>query len=235
MTGVEMALDGALTSLCGAFDSAAAGLVTAVGEWAGVDLKPVASHELSKPTHFYDRIGVLIAHNRFGNDLQPLSDDVRAALRFDRSNPEVPKGWLKHLHLLRNATVHHNTLARHIDVALGGSSTFNASWSVSIDREGVEPGSYLRDARNKVSGLTSRMLAVVDLICPNGVPTLSHFDRSVVAGNLRATQAVVSARHAGCGLIYDWIRTIGSMPIRATIRSTEQRVRSRSPRYRPPT
>lgn len=184
MTGVEMALDGALTSLCGAFDAAMGGLVTAVDEWAGEGLQHVPPHELSKPTHFYARMDVLTSHNRFGEDLQPLADEVRAALRFDRNSPEGPKGWLKQLQFLRNATVHHDTLARHIDLSLGGS-TAKATWSVSIDVEGVEPVSYLRDARDNVSRLTSRMLAVVDLVCPNGTPTLTTFDPNVVPKKLR--------------------------------------------------
>ena len=183
--GVEMALDGALAALCGGFDAAVGGLIGAVDKY--FDSAPDGSPDVAResiPPHRYswrrcrERLELLRTED-LNLDVEPLIQEIEQALE---APDDGPLGWLVECQRLRNAAIHQDTLARHIEVAshnvvgaveqIGASQGGNATWSITVQGRGEHPVEYLRGVERQLEALTKRMVAVIDWLCPSGVPTV---------------------------------------------------------------
>lgn len=175
--GVEMALDGALAALCGAFDAAVAGLIRAAEAYRDQPYKDLQQQppDDAIPEHRYEwpKCRKLV----LSLNLSPQLLDVCAVLdKVDLALAREPNpfGWLTEVQRLRNTTVHRNTLPRHIV-----AGTVTTSWSLTVGtREdipdsgrGEHPVTYLHEVRAKVETLTEAMLQVIDHLTPHGIPT----------------------------------------------------------------
>lgn len=166
--GIEMALDGALASLNGAFDATAAGLIGAAEMYLQKDDQELV---LTLPYKFNDELLMErlseLKRQRLDFEVDRIVEDVTAALEIgpDRDHPT---GWLQQLRRLRNVPVHQNSAPRHIDVIVGTDTVTG----ISVAGHGKDPVEYLVDATEKVSALTSPVLDLIDYILPNGIPSL---------------------------------------------------------------
>jgi hypothetical protein len=149
--GIEMAIDGALSSLCGAFDASIALLATVAEKSLNT---PKANR--TKP-HNYD-------WNRFkqqihGTTVEDLSgmgdmiDEVDAALEGKKG--DIPTGWLAVLQRLRNRATHQTSLLRTwtVDQHTGSHTVVGLTSIPDLD-----PFSYLKISCNCVSDLTEQMV-----------------------------------------------------------------------------
>ncbi|SDM10876.1 hypothetical protein SAMN05660642_01691 [Geodermatophilus siccatus] len=90
-------------------------------------------------------------------------------------------GWLVHLRDLRNAAIHHDTLARHIDVTVG-SVQQQTVWGITVDGRGEEPVRYLRGRRRLVELVVLPMLEACDRMAPLGIPPSRDIQNVTVRG-----------------------------------------------------
>ena len=169
--GVEMAMDGALSAINGAFDAAVAAVIEATQKFedqAARDGGPTAPTAI--PEHKFSWRGArgkLAVAAGIGVDTRPLVKAIDEAL-----GDEPPLGWLQQMRRLRNATVHHSTLARHIDVLVGEPADVGqVTWGISVGDRGEDPVEYLRAAHRAVELLVMPMLEVCDYLAPLGIPT----------------------------------------------------------------
>jgi hypothetical protein len=144
--GIEMALDGALSSLCGAVDAAGWGLL-----------------ELVETLEVRDDLG---DHSQIGGDWRGvftlarasgivLSSEFAALDALKGSGSNDPTGWLAQLRLLRDAAVRHNELVRQFDVDGKQSGRL-----IDVPGRGPSPTiEYLKAMRKRTNGLVELILA----------------------------------------------------------------------------
>jgi len=180
--GVEMAVDGALAALTAAYDASIRAVIKAVemyeeqavqdGRSAGAP-PPVSPRDYSwqgRKRNQQKIPGAKAKLKSVANEIRDINvesvvADVGQALR---SKPSP--GWLKALQDLRNAVIHHDTLARHIHVRVGGENP-GTTWGLQVAGESKHPVLYLRTASQQMAALTGQLLEVCELLCPNGFPT----------------------------------------------------------------
>ena len=152
--GIEMALDGALSSLSAAFDAS----VVLMIESAEEALQASETDRLAPHKYGWDACRKKL--NRFlltTNGLPHLCVDVDKALAGAKT--ERPTGWLAVLRRLRNRATHHTTLPRNwvsddvSQTAIGFS-----------DIPDLNPFEYLKESCDRVSELTERMLRIANEI-----------------------------------------------------------------------
>lgn len=166
--GVEMALDGALASLNGAFDAAVAGLVLSGDRYLrkdDVELVLTPTY-LINDALFVKRMSELRGQD-FDFDVAGTAASVAAALEVG-PDKNAPVGWLQQFRRLRNMPMHQDSAPRTIDVFVGS----DAVTTISVAGQGREPVEYLENVTEKVSSLTSPILDLIDYVLPNGIPSL---------------------------------------------------------------
>lgn len=160
--GVEMALDGALTALCGAFDAAVGLLIQSSESWLDVKPQPTQRytwHNKKKACSRARLIEVSKHADELGPRIADLVDVVDAARKgYDAAEPV---GWLAKLQRLRNRAVHQNTLSR-LHLRNVGSPQPPVACLLTIDGEkgGQHPVIYLRLAAENMAKLTEQMIDV---------------------------------------------------------------------------
>ncbi len=167
--GVEMALDGALAALVGAFDAAVGAVIRAAELFEEQHAKdcgmtpraPMEPHRYEWK-HAKNRLRIVAA--QVGVDSIEFRKSVDMALRREKH------GWLVNLRDLRNAAIHHDTLARHIDVTIG-SAQQQTVWGITVDGRGEDPVRYLRGRRRMIELVVLPMLEACDRMAPLGIPT----------------------------------------------------------------
>ena len=178
LVGVEMALDGSLAAMCGAFDASVAGLTVAAEAYR--DQPYINLHQLppedKTPEHLYKWKDCRTLLRKMQPPLQNI-DVSRMCGRIDAALVEDSKalGWLKEVQRLRNRTIHHTTLPRHIDTGTGVAT----SWSLTVGARGdtgdpgrpENPVTYLRHVHSQLEALTDTMMQVIDHMTPGGIPT----------------------------------------------------------------
>jgi len=158
--GVEMALDGALAALCGAFDAALGGLIQAAESGHGLTPSPAYRYSWKLCR------GLLDQSRAAGERIGALIDAIDAAHAGHVDSQ--PTGWLAILQRLRNTAVHNNTLARHHQVSIGGSNPgSNCDLIVPGVDGGLSPVPYLRGACRRVGQLCEDMISAGDLLTPS--------------------------------------------------------------------
>lgn len=183
LVGVEMALDAALASLCGAFDASTGGIIHAAQryfgqgkELNGLPWEPVQPFEYS----WNKCLARVVPHLRKEDlawHLDSVVTDVATALS---KADDQPLGWLTELQRLRNHTIHQESLARHIDVGIGRGHD-RTEWSLTVgarthkdgtreDGRAERPVAYLWRAHEHLTQLTNRMVDLADHINPHDVP-----------------------------------------------------------------
>ena len=146
--GVEMAIDGALSSLCAGVDAAGHALVEEVERFAG-DV-PLRSH---RPAGGDWTVLVGLAEG-VGIEL----GSARAIDRAVRGDEEDPEGWLPQLQRLRELAVRRNVLVRCPNVDGSGRDRL-----LDVPGLGQRPVvRYLRKAGRRADGLVEALLADVD-------------------------------------------------------------------------
>lgn len=183
LAGIEMALDSSLASLCGAFDASVAGIIRsaeryfAQGGQSNIPWTPIPAHKYNWARCKAPVLECLLGES-FNYDISSMMDDVDLALE---KRDTHPLGWLTELQRLRNRTVHQQSLARHMEAQVGGT-TSTVACTLTVGRhvdgagEVVDPGrsahpvTYLRDVHVRLSDLTEKMVSLVRHICPHGVP-----------------------------------------------------------------
>lgn len=166
--GVEMALDGALASLNGAYDAAEAGLIGAAERYLHKDeqeLLLTPSYKFNEKL-FMKRMREL-HQQRLDFDVAGTAAAVASALDVG-PDPSAPNGWLQQLKRLRNVPMHQDSAPRHIDVVVGS----DAVTTLSVAGHGQDPVEYLEDVTAKISSLTSQILDLIDYVLPNEIPSL---------------------------------------------------------------
>jgi hypothetical protein len=172
--GVEMALDGALSALSGAYDASVALMISSAERALGVP------DDERLPPHRYDWAAFKkIAqrpHEDRGQATMPsimsfpgvpeLLDDVDQALegQFDES----PAGWLATLRRLRNQPMHQSALPRTWIVDWDTNETLDVRLS---NIPGGDPVSYLKQSCDRTSALTERMISTANYFGFAGVST----------------------------------------------------------------
>lgn len=166
--GVEMALDGALSSLNGAFDAAVGGLIRAAEMYL---LKDEIDPVFTRPHEFKDWVFVKrmaeLDSQKLDIDVAGVAAKVASALEIgpDRDNPT---GWLQQFRRLRNTPMHQTTAPRHIEVVVGT----DAVTSLFVAGNAQAPVEYLTETKQKVLALTGPILGIIDHIIPHGIPSL---------------------------------------------------------------
>ena len=167
--GVEMALDGALAAVSGAFDSAVAGFIQAC-EYYDLQAAEDGRGSSDRPPldpwrynwHEAKTIYSAVVRDLHSVQVTPLFCDVDAALQTGQ-----PLGWLQELRRLRNGATHQRSLARHWDTNVHAGKGVG----ITVGDSGADPVLYLREARERVGQLTDSILGVCEILCPNGIPT----------------------------------------------------------------
>ena len=148
--GIEMALDGALASMCAAVDAAGSGLADKFIRTARL---PTAENETSTARwrsvySFASAVGVT------------LPSEYAVSEAFAGFASSEPTGWFSQLAALRDRAVRHNVLVRR--TSIGGD--FRGRF---LDVPGVgprEPIEYLESMREKVNQIVELLVADIDLI-----------------------------------------------------------------------
>lgn len=157
--GIEMAIDGALGALSGAFDASVALLIQNAEEKLGVPAaKRIPAHRYSW-TKFKELAArfkdpAADAGSVAWNGLCALITEVDDALQ-GATDPE-PTGWLAILRRLRNRSTHQQSLSRRWESDAGEASRV-------VGVADFSPGGavdYLGSSCNQVSDLTERLLAL---------------------------------------------------------------------------
>ena len=143
--GVEMALDGALTALCGAVDAAERALLRAVAQGDG--WRPV-SRDGRPPRRDLTRCDGLVGS---------------AGRELEASHKEG--AWLRTLRDLRNRAVHESTLARHVSVFISAEGQLTTvGLSVSGQSQPVAPPEILRQAYERARSLCGLLLDAAESV-----------------------------------------------------------------------
>jgi hypothetical protein len=178
--GVEMALDGALTALVGAFDAAVGAVIQAAELFEkqhATDCGMTPREPM--PARRYDwkhaRSRLLVEAAQVGVESAEFRRSVDLALDRDK------RGWLVALRDLRNDAIHNDTLARHIDVHVG-SGPQQTVWGISVNGQGEDPVQYLRTRRRLVELIVLPMLEACDRLAPHGIPTSRDIQNMSVQG-----------------------------------------------------
>lgn len=190
LTGVEMALDGALSALSGAYDAAVAELIESIERHCAQD--DAVLPWMPIPEHEYGWIacdGILKnfrEHPVVGQRVKDLRRTVRAALKRSAG----ARGWLTELRDLRNRSTHRTTLKRNQAVFVGSGPTRH-EWSIIVgDGQAEDPVRYLRRAMSMVVELTSEIVTLASFFSRYGVPT----PLDTVSSTVQATPARASAK-----------------------------------------
>jgi hypothetical protein len=162
--GLEMAIDGALSALSGAFDAAVALLITSTEQARGVadkDRLPAHKYGWSSFTRLAQKQepeGPAPGIRDFPG-VADLMRGVDEALlgQFD----DTPIGWLAILRRLRNLPMHQSSLPR----------TWTVDWetneTIDVTLTGIpgdDPVAYLKDSCDRMSLLTERMISAANLV-----------------------------------------------------------------------
>lgn len=147
--GIEMALDGVLNNLSGAFDAGVALLIGAtefVRDVATDDRVPVFKYrwELCRD--------MLTQSDVANDDVWRLILDIDTAVEGE-TWPE-PTGWLARLRRLRNRVAHQDSLARHHDIGGPGVT------GLIIEGRSMDAFTYLGQACDQTHELTEQMIRV---------------------------------------------------------------------------
>ncbi len=164
--GVEMALDGAFTSINGAFDAAVRGLIQTADAYFlqnSPGAKPTPAHLMDVGV-FSKRMGALQSH---GFDASAINEAVQAAVERG-PDPDAPTGWMEQFRRIRNLPMHQNTAARHYDVIADGTP---ATVGLVVADSARQPVEYLQEMRQCVYALVSPVLALIDVVAPHGIPS----------------------------------------------------------------
>lgn len=162
--GLEMSIDGALSSLSGAFDAAVVLLITSTEATRGVpDEERLPTHDYSWKS--YTRL--VERHDPDGpapdirdfSGIPELLSDVDDALTGQYS--DSPTGWLAILRRLRNHPTHQSSLPRTWTVDWDTNETLDVTLS---DIPGGDPVAYMKESCDRVSLLTERMISAANLI-----------------------------------------------------------------------
>lgn len=148
--GIEMALDGALGALSGAFDAAVAMLTEEIQDELAVE------SDDRVPVHLYGwaRLRKLLV--QVDNNELPMLADVVADIddALEGANTIDPTGWLAVLRRLRNRATHQTTLSRTWTIDGRNESTVIGVTEIPA----LDPFEYLKRHCNLVSDLTGRMV-----------------------------------------------------------------------------
>jgi hypothetical protein len=168
--GIEMAIDGALGSLCGAFDASVALLNVA----AERSLNVTEADRIPSHRYGWESFKGRVADTRVGRlpGMADLIDNVSAAL--EGQNDAAPTGWLVVLRRLRNRATHQTSLPRTwtTDDHGGGDTVVGITGIPNLN-----PFEYLKDTCNRVSDLTEQMLAMANAVDFIGVSTRLRRER----------------------------------------------------------
>lgn len=162
--GIEMAIDGALSSICGAFDASIALLIIAAERRLNT-----SEANCTKP-HRYDwrRFEQLIADTVVEAlpGMSDMTDEVNAALggQYD----DIPTGWLAIIRRLRNRITHQTSLPR--TWAFDPRSTSDTVVGITSITD-LDPFEYLKTSCNQISDLTERMILCASATSYIGVHT----------------------------------------------------------------
>lgn len=133
LVGIEMALDGALNNLSGAFDASMALLIQAAENNLDLDESDrLQVHKYSWKTarDMLSKLTTVAVTDKTTRDaVRQVIVEVDEALEGE-SDP-APTGWLAQLRRLRNHVAHQETLARHHNI--GGPSTVRAFGGQDVD------------------------------------------------------------------------------------------------------
>lgn len=162
LVGVEMAMDGALSALSGAFDAAIALLIPSLEELLETPKRtPSYTYGWGKarPLLLGPGFAAALAREGLGEWDAParLRAEVDAALAGEKD--PVPSGWLTVLRRLRNRTTHQDALSRTWDENATGDGL---SIVALTDVPGGDPVAYLKESSDKVSDLTELALSVAN-------------------------------------------------------------------------
>jgi hypothetical protein len=153
--GVEMAIDGALTGLCAAVDTAVSLLVRALEDANGIeegDRFPVQHATYARAVDLAGSAALKISSQK---------KFTEAMVGADSADPE---GWLAQLQTIRQLTAVENRLVPHWDLGHGNPRVF-------IDVPGLglqEPTAYLKSSRDAVHTLVGALLDDVDAVTAKG-------------------------------------------------------------------
>jgi hypothetical protein len=148
--GVEMALDGALNALSGAFDAAVGCLIEAVEE----EIQTAADRRIPAHRYSWSRLRSALATATLATqaEIDALVVEIDHALEGEQAS--TPTGWLAVLRRLRNRPTHRGTLPRVWDVdELDRPSTPTLHLAGN-----PKPLDYLREAADMVADLTESIL-----------------------------------------------------------------------------
>lgn len=163
--GVEMALDGILASLCGAFDAASAAVIQA--SEAYLQSKPTEPHQYG-PALVRRRLNGLKSEG-MGGDVAGTLKRLTSALQRE----PAAMGWLMELQRLRNQPMHEITASRHFDPDATGA----ADCLLAVNGRTEEPLAYFRASREAIQSLAEELLDIADRVAPNGIPSLRPLRR----------------------------------------------------------
>jgi hypothetical protein len=178
--GVEMALDGALAALVGAFDAAVGAVIQAAERFEeqhaqDCGMTPPAPMEPHRYAWKHAKSRLRTAGAQVGVDSAAFRKTVDLALNREKH------GWLVVLRDLRNAAIHHDTLARYIDVTVG-SDQQQTTWGITVDGRGENPVRYLRAMHRLVELVVEPMLEACDRLVPLDIPTSRDVQNVAVHG-----------------------------------------------------
>lgn len=161
--GVEMAIDGALGALSGAFDASVASLIRSAERFLNTpEAKRTPAHLYKWATFKKLANGTAVTSYQ---GVPELISEVDQALAGEKS--ESPTGWLAVLRRLRNRTTHQTTLPRTWGVADDGASVvIGVSGLPALD-----PLEYLKESCDRVSDITERVLRIANSLAPTSAYT----------------------------------------------------------------
>lgn len=173
--GVEMALDGALSALSGAFDASVVLMILSAEQALGIeddDRIPPHRYKWSSFTKLLRRNDKAvedddtIPHLASYHGLSELIADIDSALE-EQTDPS-PIGWLAILRRMRNHPTHQSALPRTWTVDWHTNETLDVTLS---DIPGDDTIAYLKQSCDQVSDLTERMTSMANRIGFAGVNT----------------------------------------------------------------
>ena len=148
--GIEMALDGTLSSLCAAVDAAGFGLLEVLAQMLDPDV-PAGS---AAPGSWAEVFSIARSAS------VELACEKLALAALAGSGTSSPAGWLAQLQALRDLAVRHNLLARRLTLGAEPPGRY-------VEVPGLGPSrpiEYLEAVRCKVAGLVEALLAGIDEI-----------------------------------------------------------------------
>lgn len=147
--GVEMAIDGALSTLCGAYDAAHRALLAAAYDHRGLVLPP--AHKGPRKDEYGPVLEQLIG---------PVADVHKAVKEATERRGDLPVGWLVKLKDLRNQPIHEHSAARFIQVETGGPNPGTTTMlAVPGEDQPQHPIDYLRSAHTEMTAICAELRA----------------------------------------------------------------------------